>query len=136
MKLKYLVLCFLSILAIVNCAEEQKSAISSTKPPTVEENNALFNKYAASSKKHGIAPPDSPVPLKADGQIFFQAWAKYFHYEDKTELDKPGHFFINNEFYAQKVLKKDFLNQDTSGFLNVPTKYHFFITINRDNVNI
>jgi hypothetical protein len=69
-------------------------------------------------------------------KIFWQGWIKYFHYEKGEKIDKPNSFFINNEFYNQVVRHKQRADKDRLGFINIPTKFHYYAKLMKDGLHI
>jgi hypothetical protein len=84
----------------------------------------------------GLIEGEAKGELLNGGPIYWQGWGKYFHYEDVTEITKPKDFFVNNEYFAQKVLRKDYDKKDKIGYLNIPSKFHFFISVTENNLII
>ena len=73
------------------------------------------------------------LPNKA---VFWEGWIKYFHYSTGDRQSKPTHFFINNAFFNQKVLKKLRAQKDSNGYLFIPTKFHFYAKLMKNSFNI
>lgn len=69
--------------------------------------------------------------------ILWEGWIKYIKLNDVTTLTKPSNFFVNNDFFSQRVLKSDTLKKDSSGmFLNIVSQFHFFAKLSKHTLNI
>jgi hypothetical protein len=80
-----------------------------------------------------IRDPSLRVPRT---KIFWQGWVKYFHYEKGEKIDKPNSFFINNEFYNQVVKHSERALKDRAGFVNIPTKFHYYAKLMKDGLHV
>jgi len=94
---------------------------------TKNNNNmeALFNAYATGKVK-GEAPIHVP-----NGPVYWQGWVKYFHFLSSKKWKRPNSFFENSRFYTQRVLEKDFYKKDKKGWLAIPTRDHFFASVEK-----
>jgi len=93
--------------------------------------HSRFNLYT-----QGLIEGEAKDELLTSGPVYWEGWGKYFHYDEQKFEAKPKDFFENNEFYHQKVLKRDYLKKDKKGYLNIPTKFHFYFSINENNVRV
>lgn len=94
-----------------------------------EGSHNLFNLYSK-----GLIEGEAKDDLLHGGPIYWEGWGKFFHYQDEADIKKPHDFFANNEYYHQLVLKKDYLKRDDTGYINIPSKFHFFFSVNSENV--
>ncbi len=99
------------------------------KIPKYEE-NAMFDLYAQGKIKG--------MPLNSilkGGPVYFEGWAKYFHYDNSGKVERPTDFFQNNEYYNQRILRRDRLKKDKYGSFVIPSKFHFFLILTRDSLS-
>ena len=69
-------------------------------------------------------------------KIYWEGWIKYFHYDLGERRNKPNAFFINNDYFNQVVLSNERGLSDKKGFVNIPTKFHFYAKLMKDGLNI
>jgi len=93
------------------------------------EENRMYNMYAEG--KVSGQPPSQKIGV---GPVYFQGWAKYFHYDSTSKVNRPTDFFLNNAYYSQRVLKAEKSKKDKYGSISIPTKFHFFITLTKDTI--
>ena len=77
-----------------------------------------------------------PTLKLPEGPVFWEGWIKYFHYDNGGKVDRPKHFFINEQYYHQKALKSEMNMKDNIGKLKIPTKFDFFARLLPNNFNI
>jgi hypothetical protein len=99
--------------------------------PKVKNFDLLFDMYARGDIKGD--PNDYKLP---SGNIFYEGWVKYFHFDTLQKAKKPRDFFQNNEFYHQKVKTNNYLDKDENGRKYISDQFHFYITVNKENLNI
>jgi len=89
-----------------------------------------FNLYSK-----GLIEGEARENLLTGGPVYWEGWGKFFHYNDNPEETKPHTFFINNEYYSQRVLKaeKD-KKDDKERLMNIPSKFSFYFSIHKDNL--
>lgn len=64
---------------------------------------------------------------KTNNEIIWEGWMKYFHFQNADDKKRPRKFFINDEYFKQKVTNANRLEKDKEGvYVNVPTKFHFY----------
>jgi hypothetical protein len=80
-------------------------------------------------------PKTKPTGGLPKGPIFWEGWVKYFHYQTEP-VNKPSTFFVNGEYFSQRILKTDLKRKDSKGYINIPTQFHFYGTLLLDNFNI
>ena len=71
----------------------------------------------------------NPFSLPKDSDIYWQGWVKYFHYDTGTHFERPLAFFRNNEYYTQRIKRKNMLNGDLAGTIKIPSKFQFFLVL-------
>lgn len=69
------------------------------------------------------------------GPVMWEGWVKFIYYTNSESPDRPKNFFQNNHFFHQKVLKSEFKSKDNKGSLNVPSRFHFFGKLMKDQFN-
>lgn len=90
----------------------------------------MFDMYAKDKIK-GMPLQDN----LQSGPVYFQGWAKYFRYDNGEETKKPTDFFINNEYFHQRVLRRMKDSKDKWGKLFIPSKFHFYIAVTQDTIS-
>ena len=80
-------------------------------------------------------PKTKPTGGLPKGPMFWEGWVKYFHYQTEP-VNKPSTFFVNGEYFSQRILKTDLKRKDSKGYINIPTQFHFYGTLLLDNFNI
>jgi len=88
----------------------------------------LFNAYAA-NKVEGAPPIQFP-----NGPVYWQGWVKYFHFISSRKWKRPQSFFENSKYYTQRVLEEDFGKKDKNGFLFIPTRDHFYASLEKNHL--
>ena len=78
----------------------------------------------------------NPFSLPKDADIYWQGWVKYFHYDNGTHFERPLAFFRNNEYYTQRIKRKNMLNGDLAGTIKIPSKFQFFLVLYNNSLNI
>jgi hypothetical protein len=91
---------------------------------------SLFKDYLSGKVK------GDPSLKISSGPIFWEGWIKYFHYNNGGKVDRPKHFFINEQYYHQRALKTEMKKKDEVGFTKIPTKFHFFARLLPNNLNV
>ncbi len=127
MKQKVLLILFFIAIAIIghlNCLEVEMMR-------NRKESDQMYNDYLSGK----IKERDTSLRVPK-AKVYWQGWVKYFHYNLGEKVVKPNAFFINNQFFNQKVLKKSRLSTDKGGRLSVPTKYHFYAKLMKNGINI
>lgn len=71
-----------------------------------------------------------------DGEVLWQGWIKYFHYASGLHAKNPLDFFINNEFFNQRVTKEDFTKKDEIGSIHIPNQLSFYGKFLRNSFNV
>lgn len=76
----------------------------------------------------------------------WKGWIKYFYFKSANRFTQPQTFFINNKYYDQRVFKDKLLdkgplagegnNSDNNLFIHIPSKFHFYATINNQELQI
>lgn len=77
----------------------------------------------------------------------WSGWVKYYHSAQSSQFQEPGDFFVNREFFNQKVLNQDLLKRGrlpgdpntlmyTGAYLNVPSQFHFYAFVNNHFLEI
>ena len=95
------------------------------------KSDQIYNDYLS-----GKIKDRDPLLRIPKSKLYWQGWIKYFHYNLGERVDKPNAFFINQQFFNQKILNENRKNVDKLGRLNVPTKYHFFAKLMKNGLNI
>ncbi len=138
-KIKSIALFFISILLVpflIQCTNTNNKKTSEKLLPLEkrvpkDEEAHMFHLYA-DGKIKGEPLNDA---LKHKGPVYYQGWAKYFRYDNGGMSQRPKDFFQNNEYFNQKVLKRDLDKKDKWGTFAIPTKFHFFLTLTRDTLS-
>jgi hypothetical protein len=91
----------------------------------------IFNEQQ-NSLNNPKAPPRLGLPK---GPIFWEGWVKYFHYSTQP-VNRPSSFFINGEYFQQRILKSDLRRKDDKGYKNIPTQFFFYGILMLNNFNI
>ena len=91
---------------------------------------SLFKDFISGKVK---SDPTLKLP---EGPVFWEGWIKYFHYDNGGKVDRPKHFFINEQYYHQNALKSEIKQTDNIGKIKIPTKFDFFAKLLPNNFNI
>lgn len=61
------------------------------------------------------------------GDVYWEGWVKYFHYDYDIELKKPNSFFRNPAYSTQKTKNRNLLMKDLKNRnQNIPGPHHFW----------
>lgn len=70
-------------------------------------------------------------------KILWEGWIKYFHYETFRTIRKPTEFFVNYQFFSQKVPKQNLKDKDSNGIYNyITTENSFYAVMLPEALNI
>jgi len=95
------------------------------------EAERLYNQYLKGQIR--VSDPSLRVPKT---KIYWQGWLKYFHYDSGRSKKKPHSFFVNNQYFNQLVLNKERGLKDKGGYVNIPTRFHFYARLLKHGLNI
>lgn len=74
-----------------------------------------------------VRPVKNVKVLPLFGDVYWEGWVKYFHYDYDIELQKPNSFFRNPAYYTQKTKNKNLLMKDLENRnQNIPSPHHFW----------
>ena len=63
------------------------------------KSDQIYNDYLS-----GKIKDRDPLLRIPKSKLYWQGWIKYFHYNLGERVDKPNAFFINQQFFNQKIL--------------------------------
>lgn len=63
--------------------------------------------------------------------VFFEAWAHYFH-EEYSDNFKPKNFFENRDYFQQRIKMNDKNKSDNLGSIAIPDRSSFYIVLYKD----
>ena len=69
------------------------------------------------------------IPLRdLNGDVYWQGWVKYFHYNyDNGDISQPKSFYENPDYFTQLVNAKKYENKDEKGHrIHIPGKNYFW----------
>ena len=127
--MKHYGLFLITLLCISSVILAEKETMKRTDKSLTQQK--MFNDLLSGKAK--VSDPSLKMPKT---KTYWQGWVKYFHYDIGEKVDKPNSFFINNEFYNQVVQKSQRADKDKRGYINIPTKYHFYAKVMKDGLNI
>lgn len=135
MKQLSIFICLLLFGTIISVQEKATTSTSTTTGSMAERKRrfnqeSLFKDFISGKVK---SDPSLKLP---EGPVFWEGWIKYFHYDNGGKLDRPKHFFINEQYYQQKALKSEMKTKDKIGNVRIPTRFHFFARLLPNNFNI
>lgn len=88
------------------------------------------SKIAVSSKVKGEEPELGESPTLWEG------WVKYFHFDSFKAAKRPTEFFVNEQFFNQKVPNEELLAKKDGINKNIVDKYSFYATLNAKRISI
>jgi len=123
---------------------ELKALKSKYDPRDDVENYNYFKKaspnFALDGDKKLVALPKlkNVVLPTLSGDVYWEGWIKYFHYDSDVEVTKPTNFYENPDYFTQNVKGKKYLGKDSRGHrTNIPSKTQFWAQLlATDNFNI
>lgn len=127
--MKQYVYFLLLLICLFNMHRFEKNALE-RKHASLEAEK-LYNQYLKGQIR--VSDPSLRVPKT---KVYWEGWLKYFHYDMGRSKKKPHAFFINNQYFNQLVLSKERGIRDKRGFLNIPTRFHFYGKLLKDGLNI
>ncbi len=114
-----------------------KNLLESESSLGVEETSRLFSMFENTNKVTTSTNTNTNTNTnnKTKTQSFWKGWIKFYHYQGDPK-ERPHSFFVNKEFARQKVTKSDLVKKDKIGWVNIPTKFHFFCDLMENSLNI
>ena len=74
---------------------------------------------------------------KSDKDILWEGWIKYIKLKNVSNVKKPSNFFINDQFYNQRVYKSEIdLKDELGSFKYIPSKFFFYAKLSNHTFNI
>ena len=127
--MKQYVFFIIFIFCIVQIIKCDQNAFESAIPHV--ETDKKYKQYLKGQIK--LSDKSLKVPLK---KVYWEGWIKYFHYNLGERKNKPHEFYINNDYFNQVVLSNQRGNKDGNGYVNIPTRFHFYAKLMKDGLNI
>lgn len=92
-----------------------------------------FNQYNCINSQLKFS---SALKLNSSGsEVAWEGWIKYFHYDKEVPITKPSEFFVNNQFFSQKLLKSELNSKGDDGrFKNIIDKNMFYALVLTDKL--
>lgn len=67
-------------------------------------------------------------------QVYYQAWVKYYHYNNATRYPKPPSLFQNNAYFHQRIKVDKLDEKDKYGSLHIPGKALFYMAVYNNSI--
>lgn len=102
--------------------------------------------YSKASDEKKERDPNIDLDPDTGKETIWKGWVKYFFFKTDRKFTEPRDFFVNNYYYKQKVVKDKLLEKaalpgeentpDNQMYVNIPSKFHFFATLNNNYLQI
>ena len=122
----YFLLILLCIFNMLHCDKNANERYNSN-----IEAEKKYKQYLQGQIK--LSDPSLKVP---NTKVYWEGWIKYFHYDIGESRNKPHAFFINNDYFNQVVLSDERGRKDGKGYVNIPTRVHFYGKLMKNGLNI
>lgn len=73
---------------------------------------------------------------EGENPTLWEGWVKYFHFDSFKSVKRPTEFFINDQFYNQRVPNDELLAKVDGINKNIIDKYSFYATLSPKRISI